>query len=121
MAKRVKKTEEVTEEVVVTTPAEEETKTVEETFEEPVVETKEDSEPAEEPVEEPAKEEVAFDPALVDESKESTDKKKVRIRLKEKYHCKIGKHLYNFEKGQCYNVPENVKMVLSRAGILDVL
>lgn len=115
--KRTKKTEPTTEKVVVNTDEEKVVDTPVETAE---VEVKEPVEESTEGSEKTA-DEITFDPAKVDNSVESTEKKKVRVRLKDKYHCNVGGTFYNFEKGQCYNVPENVKMVLARVDMLDIL
>lgn len=45
----------------------------------------------------------------------------VRIRMNADHRCYIGGEFYNLTKGQCYNVPQNVKDVLNRAGLLAPL
>jgi hypothetical protein len=44
--------------------------------------------------------------------------KKVRIQLLRSHKCCIGMVWYNLEKDKYYNVPENVKQVLLREGLL---
>lgn len=45
-------------------------------------------------------------------------KKTVRIRMRESHRCWVGSELYDLKKGQCYNVPQSLKMRLNKAGIL---
>lgn len=45
----------------------------------------------------------------------------VRIRMNQNHHCYIGGENYNLVAGQCYNVPENVKNILNKAGLLSPL
>lgn len=71
------------------------------------------------PIEEPKskkKEKVEVDTTPVDKSNavEST----VRIKMRENHKCWVGGECYWLQKGQCYNVPKEVKMRLSRAGLL---
>lgn len=51
-------------------------------------------------------------------NEEKMPKSDVRIKMKENHNCWIGKTHYVLKKGQCYNVPKEVKMRLSRAGLL---
>lgn len=44
--------------------------------------------------------------------------KMVRIKMRDDHRCHIGGQSYVLEKGKCYNVPENVKNVLTRAELL---
>ena len=45
----------------------------------------------------------------------------VRIRMRVDHRCCIAMVRYDLKKGQCYNVPENVKHILGKAGLLDPL
>lgn len=45
----------------------------------------------------------------------------VRIRMNKDHSCFIGGEHYVLTAGQCYNVPENVKNILNRAGLLAPL
>ena len=45
----------------------------------------------------------------------------VRIRMRVDHRCCIAMVRYDLKKGQCYNVPENVKRILGKAGLLDPL
>lgn len=45
-------------------------------------------------------------------------KKTVRIRMRESHRCWVGSELYDLKKGQCYNVPQSLKMRLNKAGVL---
>lgn len=45
----------------------------------------------------------------------------VRIRMLKDHRCYIGGEHYVLSKGQCYNVPVNVKDVLNNAGLLSPL
>lgn len=47
--------------------------------------------------------------------------KDVRIRVAKSHRCFIGGELYDLKEGVCYNVPEFVKSVLNKAGILAPL
>lgn len=47
--------------------------------------------------------------------------KNVRVRANRDHRCFIGGELYDLKEGQCYNVPEFVKSVLNKAGILAPL
>lgn len=42
----------------------------------------------------------------------------VKIRMSVSHVCSIGGKRYSLEKGKTYNVPENVKSILLRAGLL---
>lgn len=42
----------------------------------------------------------------------------VKVKLSKNHKCSIGGVWYNFEKGKVYPVPEYVKDILSRAGLL---
>jgi len=41
-----------------------------------------------------------------------------RIRIKENHKCNIGGVWYNFLRGQCYYVPDNVRRILTEADLL---
>lgn len=47
--------------------------------------------------------------------------KNERVRMRVKHACNIGGEFYEFEAGQCYNVPGNVKRILNKAGKLSPL
>lgn len=67
-------------------------------------------------VEEP---EVSVDTSSIDDSKKPENMVKVRMRTDHK--CTIGGELYQLESGKVYNVPENVKRILNKAGLLSPL
>lgn len=70
-------------------------------------------------VEQPAKEEVEVDiESTVSAPKKKDPNKKVRICMREDHQCFIGTENYDLKKGQCYNVPESVKRILNKAGLL---
>ena len=71
-------------------------------------------------VDEP-KVEVKVDPEAFDNSEETTEKKKVKVRLVKDFSTNIGGKFWEFKGGKVVSVPENVKFVLARAGLLDVL
>lgn len=95
----------------------------------PVVETEEVSVDTE--VEDKTKEvevsvpEEEKEPEVEIDSKAVEDKtvvhKNVRVRANRDHRCFIGGELYDLKEGQCYNVPEFVKSVLNKAGILAPL
>lgn len=97
--------------------------------ESPVVETEEVSVDTE--VEDKTKEvevsvpEEEKEPEVEIDSKAVEDKtvvhKNVRVRANRDHRCFIGGELYDLKEGQCYNVPEFVKSVLNKAGILAPL
>lgn len=66
---------------------------------------------------------LQVEPTVVEEAKATvtSNNGNVRIRANRKHHCFIGGTHYYLEKGQCYNVPMNVKEILNRAGILAPL
>lgn len=45
----------------------------------------------------------------------------VRIRMREDHRCFIGGSRYNLIKGHTYDVPENVKTILDKRGLLAPL
>ena len=67
-------------------------------------------------VEEP---EVSVDTSSIDDSKKPDNMVKVRMRTDHK--CTIGGELYQLESGKVYTVPENVKRILNKAGLLSPL
>ena len=67
-------------------------------------------------VEEP---EVSVDTSSIDDSKKPENMVKVRMRTDHK--CTIGGELYQLESGKVYTVPENVKRILNKAGLLSPL
>jgi hypothetical protein len=97
--------------------------------ESPIVETEEVSVDTE--VEDKTKEvevsvpEEEKEPEVEIDSKAVEDKtvvhKNVRVRANRDHRCFIGGELYDLKEGQCYNVPEFVKSVLNKAGILAPL
>lgn len=44
--------------------------------------------------------------------------KSVKIKMAMSHRCNIGGTVYNLEKGKTYVVPENVKHILSKSGLL---
>lgn len=110
----VDETPEVTvpENVKVETPEESE----KETTTAPEQETPEVDVTVPEDVEEP---EVSVDTSSVDDSKKPENMVKVRMRTDHK--CTIGGELYQLESGKVYTVPENVKRILNKAGLLSPL
>ena len=70
-------------------------------------------------VEEPKKEEEVVEVTPI--QKKEAPKGNVRVRLNKNHHCFIGGEYYNFTKGNCYLVPENVKCILNKAGLLAPL
>lgn len=64
---------------------------------------------------------VTMTATVTGDTKPLKDNPSVKIRLRDKHSCHIGGVSYKFEKGKVYTVPENVKKVLSRAGLLDPL
>lgn len=67
-------------------------------------------------VEEP---EVSVDTSSIDDSKKPENMVKVRMRTDHK--CTIGGELYQLESSKVYTVPENVKRILNKAGLLSPL
>lgn len=45
----------------------------------------------------------------------------VRVKMREDHHCTVAMVRYDLKKGQCYNVPENVKRILDEHGLLAPL
>ena len=78
----------------------------------------EDSESETAPAEDDVK--VDVDTTPIDMGSQATPKN-VRIRMRCDHRCWVGTELYDLKKGQCYNVPENVKHILGKAGLLDPL
>ena len=74
------------------------------------------NEEAVEEVIEPIKEPEVEINTDIDDSKMPA--KNVKIKMKENHNCWVGKEHYILKKGQCYNVPLEVKMRLSKAGLL---
>lgn len=48
-------------------------------------------------------------------------KKDVKIKMARNHRCHIGGDYYDLKEGQTYNVPEFVKYVLAKAGVLAPL
>lgn len=63
--------------------------------------------------------EVSVDTSSIDDSKKPENMVKVRMRTNHK--CTIGGELYQLESGKVYTVPENVKRILNKAGLLSPL
>ena len=77
----------------------------------------------EEPKKEPKKEEVKIEDevTLVQNNTKPIEPKNVRVVLNKNHKCHIGGNWYSFERDKQYNVPENVKSVLRKAGLLSAL
>ena len=99
---------EVTEEVSVDTEVEDKTEEVEVETDVEVSVPEEEKEP-----------EVEIDSKAVEDK--TVVHKNVRVRANRDHRCFIGGELYDLKEGQCYNVPEFVKSVLNKAGILAPL
>lgn len=70
-------------------------------------------------VEETQKEaEISVD-ATINEDKKPENKVKIRMRTDHK--CTIGGELYQLEAGKTYTVPDSVKKILNKAGLLSPL
>lgn len=65
------------------------------------------------------KEEIEVDPEAV--SKSVRKPGNVRIKMRENHKCTIAMVRYDFKKGECYHVPENVKRILDEHGLLAPL
>ena len=65
------------------------------------------------------KEEIEVDPEAV--SKSIRKPGNVRIKMRENHKCTIAMVRYDFKKGECYHVPENVKRILDEHGLLAPL
>jgi hypothetical protein len=76
-------------------------------------------------VENTSKEVVEEDSPVVVEEKEIDEGNKPesisRICMRENHKCYIGGELYVLEKGRTYNVPDGVKKILNKAGLLSPL
>ena len=126
----VKKANKATEDVKVETPVEVETPEVEvEAVETPVEEQVEVEDTVETPeVEIP---EVDVEEKKEDEPKVEVDQTapdtanrpngKVKIRMRVDHKCCIAMERYDLKAGKTYTVPENVKKVLNKAGLLAPL
>ena len=71
------------------------------------------------PIEEPKpkkKDKVEVDTTPVD--KDNAVESTVRIKMRENHKCWVGGECFCLQKGQCYNVPKEVKMRLAKAGLL---
>ena len=117
------KTEVVEEVTVETSEAVEVAKTTaEEPVEEPIVEEVIEDTPTveiEAPKEVSKKQSVTVDTESVSKSDALEETKRIRMRVDHK--CTIAMQRYDLKKGQCYNVPENVKRILDMAGLLAPL
>lgn len=71
-------------------------------------------------VEEPKKEDVIVD-ASVAEVKAVPKNDKVKIRMRVDHKCCIAMERYDLKAGKTYVVPENVKNILNKAGLLAPL
>ena len=114
--------------VEVEVPVEEETKEVEATVdtevdsetgttEESAVETTEVEIPEVE-VETPVEDSVEVDTESIKASKPSGN---VKIRMRVDHRCTIAMETYDLKKDKTYTVPQNVKNILNRAGLLAPL
>ena len=70
---------------------------------------------------ESAKKAVEENKEVKEEAKKPVKSKLVEIRMRDNHHCWIAKEHYTFQKGETYKVPENVKNILAKAGLLDPL
>lgn len=95
------------EEVAVTTPVEE------------VITPEVEIEVAEAPVEKQPSVEVDMEDAKIKESDKPNSLVKIRMRVDHK--CCIAMERYDLKAGKTYNVPENVKYILNKAGLLAPL
>lgn len=88
-----------------------------------VVEQVEIETPVVEAVEENKVEEKTLDVEVDPEATEKSVRKEgnVRIRMREDHKCCIAMVRYDLKKGQTYNVPENVKTILDKRGLLAPL
>jgi len=69
----------------------------------------------------PATPPVEVNPAPAPETNIPKVEPQVRIRMARDHRCTIAMKFYDLKKGQCYNVPTNVKRVLNNAGLLAPL
>ena len=109
--------------VEVEVPVEEETKEVEATVDTEVdseTDTTEDSavETTEVEVETPVEDSVEVDTESIKASKPSGN---VKIRMRVDHRCTIAMETYDLKKDKTYTVPQNVKNILNRAGLLAPL
>ena len=70
-------------------------------------------------VEEPAKDdvEVTVEDTVVDNTRKPNGNVKIRMRVDHK--CCIAMERYDLKAGKVYTVPENVKNILNKAGLLS--
>lgn len=69
----------------------------------------------------PAAPKVDVNPNPIPETNIPTTEQQVRIRMARDHRCTIAMKFYDLKKGQCYNVPPNVKRILNKAGLLSPL
>lgn len=69
----------------------------------------------------PAEPKVEVNPNPIPETNIPHVEPRVRIRMVRDHRCNIAMKFYDLKKGQCYDVPDNVKQVLNRAGLLAPL
>ena len=119
--KRAKETK--VEEVVEVTEVLEVEEVVTETEEEMVEETIEVAEVEVEVAEvtEEVKPTVEVDTKSAEESNSAKINGKVKIRMRVDHKCCIAMERYDLKAGKTYTVPENVKGILNRAGLLAPL
>lgn len=55
------------------------------------------------------------------EKKQVKNEKLIKVKLADKIECYIGDRYYRFKKGEEVEVPEAVKNVLKRAGLLEAI
>lgn len=65
------------------------------------------------------KEDVITDEVILEKPVPVVPEKKVRVRLSGEHRCCIGGEWYYFKQDKVYNVPENVKTILMKAGKLS--
>ena len=94
---------------VIPEEVEEVTETVENTLEVEVV------------VEEPKQPEVVVDTKVAEVNMSNKPNGKVRIRMRVDHRCCIAMERYDLKAGETYLVPENVKTILNKAGLLAPL
>lgn len=61
---------------------------------------------------------VIVDADSVEKFTSTEEVKQVKIKMKEDHNCFIGGQWYNLKKNTTCNVPQNVKSILSKAGLL---
>lgn len=62
-----------------------------------------------------------FCPENPENKEKAKEAELVEVRMKSSIECYIGDQYYRLKAGELYKVPENVKDVLRRAGLLDAI